>query len=149
MHRKIANPFRAFRRRVLVLAGIRRGKGKPQSEQFIEEGLRETGGNSTVIERLYSLLRSQRYFDYATDAERNVVDVAFSDLFDRSPEHVAERELMERLKSQTPHDQMIWLLKSPAFFANSQGWSESMVEQKVLAIENKLNRHETSKRNAA
>ena len=39
MHRKIANPFRACRRRLLVSLGIRKGKGKPQSEAFIEEAL--------------------------------------------------------------------------------------------------------------
>ena len=58
MHRKIANPFRAFRRKVLVLFGVRKGKGKPQSEQFVEEGLRETGEKSTAIIRLYELLKS-------------------------------------------------------------------------------------------
>lgn len=40
LHRLIAIPFRTFRRRLLVLLGIRRGKGYVQTERFVEHGLR-------------------------------------------------------------------------------------------------------------
>jgi|GEM_PF-178342 len=149
MHRKIANPFRAFRRRLLVLAGVRKGKGKPQSEHFVEEGLRETGAGGSAIERLYGLLRSKRYLDYASGSGRNFVDVAFVDLCNRAPANQLEENLVANLKNQTPHDQVIWLLKSPVFFSNSQGWSGPLIEQKIRTIEAKLLGLEKSKRAAA
>ncbi len=40
LHRAIAVPFRAFRRRLLVIIGVRRGDGKAQSEIAPEVGLR-------------------------------------------------------------------------------------------------------------
>lgn len=40
MHRWIAVPFRELRRRLLVLFGIRKGKGRVESEAFAEDGLR-------------------------------------------------------------------------------------------------------------
>jgi hypothetical protein len=40
LHRMIAVPFRELRRKLLVLVGIRTGKGRVESEAFVEDGLR-------------------------------------------------------------------------------------------------------------
>jgi hypothetical protein len=40
MHRLIAVPFRELRRKLLVAIGVRTGKGRVESESFIEDGLR-------------------------------------------------------------------------------------------------------------
>lgn len=41
IHRWFAVPFRAFRRRLLVCFGIRKGKGRVESEAFAEDALRQ------------------------------------------------------------------------------------------------------------
>lgn len=41
IHRFVAAPLRNLRRRLLVLLGIRKGKGRAQTEHFTEDGLRE------------------------------------------------------------------------------------------------------------
>lgn len=41
LHRWIAVPFRETRRRLLVLLGIRKGKGRVETEAFAEDGLRD------------------------------------------------------------------------------------------------------------
>jgi hypothetical protein len=41
VHRAIAQPLRNLRRRLLVLLGVRSGRGKVDSERFVEAGLRE------------------------------------------------------------------------------------------------------------
>jgi hypothetical protein len=41
LHRFVAVPFRETRRRLLVLLGIRKGKGRVETEAFAEDGLRE------------------------------------------------------------------------------------------------------------
>lgn len=43
VHRFFAVPLRALRRRLLVLLGIRKGRGSVQTESFIEYGLRKEG----------------------------------------------------------------------------------------------------------
>lgn len=40
LHRLIAQPLRSARRRLLVAIGVRQGRGRVESEHFIEEGLR-------------------------------------------------------------------------------------------------------------
>lgn len=40
LHRIVAQPLRQARRRLLVLLGVRRGKGRAPSEHFTEDGLR-------------------------------------------------------------------------------------------------------------
>lgn len=42
MHRWIAVPIRELRRKLLVLWGIRHGKGRVETESFVEDGLRQT-----------------------------------------------------------------------------------------------------------
>jgi hypothetical protein len=44
LHRYIGVPLRALRRQLLVLIGVRKGKGYVQTEQFIEDGLRGVSG---------------------------------------------------------------------------------------------------------
>jgi predicted Ser/Thr protein kinase len=39
-HRKLAVPFRELRRRLLVVLGVRSGKGRAESEQFAEDAVR-------------------------------------------------------------------------------------------------------------
>ncbi|HMO37277.1 MAG TPA: hypothetical protein PKA06_14660, partial [Gemmatales bacterium] len=41
LHRLVAVPFRWLRRRLLVLAGIRQGRGRVETEVFAEDALRE------------------------------------------------------------------------------------------------------------
>jgi hypothetical protein len=40
LHRLVAQPFRTLRRRMLVGLGVRTGRGKVESEAFVEDGLR-------------------------------------------------------------------------------------------------------------
>jgi len=44
VHRWIAVPFRELRRRLLVLFGIRQGKGRVETEVFAEDALRKPVG---------------------------------------------------------------------------------------------------------
>ncbi len=138
LHRRIANPVRAFRRRLLVRLGIRRDKGKPQSEQFVEEGLRPTGERNNPIVRLYRLIQSPAYVSYATANERDYIDVAFVDLVGRPAGNDTEHQLVAWLKSQTPHDQAVWLLKSPLFLAETHRWDDQLIEHKIERIKSKL-----------
>ena len=46
IHRMIGVPLRTMRRKLLVLLGIRKGRGRVHSEQFIEDGLRPVGDSS-------------------------------------------------------------------------------------------------------
>ncbi len=41
LHRLVAVPFRSVRRRLLVVLGIRRGRGRPDSEHFPEDAVRQ------------------------------------------------------------------------------------------------------------
>lgn len=135
LHRSIAVPGRSLRRRLLVLLGIRRGKGKPQSEVFVEEGLRPTGERNTPVVQLYRLLQSPEYLAYATANESNYIDVAFADVFGRAPENEKERKLVKWLKPQAPHDQTVWLLKSPQFLSLTNRWDDRLIEQKIQHIQ--------------
>jgi hypothetical protein len=149
LHRRIANPVRALRRRLLVLLGIRKGKGKPQSEQFVEEGLRPTGERDTPIVRLYRLVQSAEYVAYAIAGGSPYIDVAFVDLVGRTPVSEGERQFLERLKSQTPHDQAVWLLKSTLFLALTSQWEDRVIEQKIQQITAKLNKLGENRSHAA
>lgn len=40
LHRLVARPFRTLRRRLLVALGVRTGRGKVETERFVEAGLR-------------------------------------------------------------------------------------------------------------
>ena len=62
------------------MTGIRAGKGKPQSEQFIEEGLRKINGQETPIIQLYRLVQSEEYVKHATAGGMQYIDVAYVDL---------------------------------------------------------------------
>jgi predicted Ser/Thr protein kinase len=46
LHRLIAEPLRTARRRLLVLLGVRAGRGKVESERFVEIGLREASAKA-------------------------------------------------------------------------------------------------------
>ena len=60
----------------------------------------------------------------------------------RPPQNQLEKDLVFGLKKQPRHDQVIWLLKSPAFFAYCQGWEDQKIEQKIRMIENRLSADE-------
>jgi hypothetical protein len=138
-HRRFAEPFRAFRRKLLVRLGVRRGAGKPQSEGIVEEGLRTIGNGNAPIEQLYRLLGSA---DYAASVEQRGGDffaTMFHDLIGRPPVNALERDFITAFATRPRHDQIIWLLKSELFLAHTGQWSEVRVE----AIRTRLARHET------
>ncbi len=149
VHRKFANPLRSLRRRLLVASGIRSGKGKPQSEEFVEEGLREIGGKETPILRLYQVLKSPEYAEYATADGKHFVQQVFVDLIGRKPGHELEHQMVERLKAYTHHDQIVWLLKSRLFNVVTERWSQRLIEQKIETIKIKIGSFQVNQRSAA
>jgi hypothetical protein len=150
LHRKIATPLRALRRRLLVVAGVRSGSGKPQSEAFVEEGLRETDGGSTAIARLYQLLRSEAYVKSVLamprapgqcspqDQSSLFARSLFVDLIGRPPGNDLEQGLVDRLEGYTRHDQVIWLVKSRLFQMVSKGWDDQFIERKIVELRERV-----------
>ena len=68
---------------------------------------------------------------------------------ERPPEDRIEEKLTSHLKKQGKHDQLVGLLKSPAFFKFTGGWEDERVAQKIRRIESRLPENESSRRAAA
>ncbi len=134
LHRRIAEPFRAFRRSLLVRLGVRRGAGKPQSEQFIEEGLRITGAANAPIEQLYGLLASAEYQSSVTRRGGDFFLTLFTDLIGRPPVNELEQQFVRSFATRPRHDQIVWLFKSDLFLAHTSQWSPS----RIAAVEKSL-----------
>lgn len=137
LHRRIAEPFRRFRRSLLVRLGVRRGGGKPQSEQFIEEGLRGTADGMAPVQQLYRLLASARYEACLSSRGTPPFATMFVDLIGRPPQNRLEAEFVASHEQRTRHDQIVWLLKSELFLAHTSGWDPQQVE----GILGRLNRN--------
>ena len=150
LHRKIANPFRAFRRGLLVKLGIRKGKGKPQTEAFIEEGLRQTSAvdaktqdaaesNKNVehpILALYDLLISPSYIQ-TFDGNDEYSEQMFFDLAGQ-PESQSDFFLIKHLKRVPPFCKAIDLLRHRRVFVESERWSESWIQSKILTLQQRI-----------
>ena len=151
MHRKIANPFRALRRRILTMVGVRRGKGKAQTEQFVEEGLRATSDEVKPIIQLYQVLVSNDFVQWVDSVAdgRSFIEVVFSELLNRSPHGETENSFVESQQKAVPRDQVMSLLKSEVFFVTSDKWDKDFLAAKVRQIEEKLTACHLSDRAAA
>ncbi len=151
-HRCIANPFRKARRKLLVLLGVRKGPGKPQSERFIELGLRHVGDHAKPIARLYRIMESREYQNEAR-ARGDFTTVAFQDLLNRQPAGDDELSYLRSLNRMTTQDQIIWLLKSPVFFEHTNNWDDHQVESVIRRISSiatpKQSDHISGRRSAA
>lgn len=132
-HRCIANPFRKARRKLLVWLGVRKGSGKPQSERFVELGLRHVGDHAKPIARLYQILESREYQDSAR-GRGDFATVAFQDLLDRQPDNEDELSYLRSLRKMTSQDQIIWMLKSPVFFESTNNWDDDQIESVIRRI---------------
>lgn len=156
MHRKIAEPFRAFRRGLLVKLGIRKGKGKAQSEAFVEEGLQEKVAttptenvaviqtNQKPILQLYDLLRCAAYQSRTKLEAGNGYEVMFADLCGRPPETAYEVGLVSRLGEATQHYGIVTLLQSKTFYEHSQLWDDDFLLATVARLQSALRATETS-----
>ncbi|HMP80561.1 MAG TPA: hypothetical protein PKD54_13990 [Pirellulaceae bacterium] len=138
LHRKIAEPFRAARRWLLVRLGVRDKHGKPQSEAFVEEGLRAFGTTDSPIEQLYRLLISPAYADDVVKRGCDFMSALFDDLIGRLPVNEKERQYADMLSTRTRHDQIIWMLKSELFLAQSNQWSEADLDQTAQRIQRQI-----------
>ncbi len=147
-HRTVANPFRAMRRKLLVLLGVRKGVGRAQSERFIEEGLRPNGQGSSPIERLYQMFRSEAYQRDAANRGLDRPQAMFFDVLGRHPNRKSELQLLSKLRSSSPHDQVVWLLKSKVALVHTQGWAHNQMQDLYRAIENRLSTCEPARKSA-
>lgn len=138
LHRFIAVPFRTFRRRLLVALGIRKGQGKPQSETFIEEGLRPIAKGRSLIEQLYQSFESEAYRQDATERGLSLCQAVFEDAMGRPPCHATELPSVQQLETCTPHDQIVWILKSPAVMQQTDDWRAEPLQQILRRVEARL-----------
>ena len=138
MHRKIANPFRAFRRRTLVWFGVRRGKGRAQSETFVEEGLRETADGNPEIMKLYKLIKSDAFQQRAKASSEGHARHAFASLVGRLPQGDAEIQFVERLQESPLHEQIVGLLRSRPFYFATSSWDSDTLTAIAKRIEMEL-----------
>ena len=133
MHRRIANPFRAMRRGLLVRLGIRKGKGKPQTEAFIEEGLRksENSANETQfpILQLYELLTSPEYFQACGSDNEAYSEQIFQDLVG-PPLNQTDRDLIRHLKTAPTFCKAIDALRYQRVFVESHCWDSAWIAAK-------------------
>ncbi len=100
-HRSVGVPLRSLRRKLLVMLGIRKGKGWCQSESFVEEALSgkiETNNeqqSDKPILRLFQLLRSRRYMQ-RFESVKPYIDQLFADLFQGVALHAEDKQLAKK-----------------------------------------------------
>ena len=159
-HRRIAEPFRALRRGLLVRLGIRSGLGKAHSENFIEEGLRaaepvkpepancgqpnscqpspgskNAQGQEKPILRLYRLLRSAEYLRFAALSGETLAMQQFVDLCQRRPQHPDEHKMVTELQRATEHCRVVTLLQCHAFFVGTKCWDHQHLSATLQRLE--------------
>lgn len=141
LHRLVAQPFRTLRRRLLVAMGIRRGQGKPQSETFIEEGLRPIAKGRSPIEQLYQLFESADYQHNAAERGLSVCQAVFEDAMGRRPCDATELPSVQELENATLHDQIVWILKSPVVIGETEDWHPKKLRQIADRVEQRMSTH--------
>ena len=154
MHRMIANPFRAARRRLLVALGIRKGNGKPQSESFIEEALQGDQPSSTELAakpilQLYRVLRSSGYLDKYGQSAKSYTQRLMLDLLQGQTLHSTDLKLAERIEPLSDHDKVVEILKSRSFFTLSRRWNNNWIRNRIQAIRTAMLPRELISRRAA
>jgi len=131
-HRKVAVPFRKLRRKLLVLFGIRSGKGKPHTELFIEEGLRAKSSDAKPIIKLYQLLMSEEYLSRYAATPEALRDQLHVDLSGKKPPQPG------KISSTSNHDLVIDVLRSDWVYRQSNKWNDEWAQQKLAAINARL-----------
>ncbi len=140
LHRKIADPFRAVRRGLLVRLGIRKGIGKPQTEAFIEEGLREGGDvteTNVPILQLHALLVGADYYRACGGSNERYSEQLFQDVVG-APQDSEDQALIAHMKRVPAFCKVVDLLRYRRTFVESQRWAPDWIDAKLKQLRNKI-----------